>query len=140
MTSHAFPAAGTYTATIAVTDTAGQTGTASKTVTVSTSTAAVHLASVTGSAALRKNGWTATVTVAVRDGAGKLVSGATVTGTWTPGGAASCITRSKGTCSISTSLGRTIPSVTWAVSGVSAQGYAYAPTSNVGSPVTITAP
>ena len=59
--SHTFATAGTYTVTLVVTDTAGQTGTVAKAVTVTAPTGAVHLAIATGTATSRKSGWTATI-------------------------------------------------------------------------------
>lgn len=139
-TSHAFASAGTYTVTLVVTDTAGQTGTTAKAVTASAPSATVHLASASGSAVLRKSGWTATVTVSVQDGSGGPVGNATVTGAWSTGTTGSCVTAAGGSCSFSTNVSRKVPTAQWAVSSVAAAGYLYAPSANLGSPVTIAAP
>jgi lysophospholipase L1-like esterase/chitodextrinase len=138
--SHAFASAGTFTVALVVTDTAGQTGTAAKAVTVTAPSALVHLAGASGSATLRKSGWTATATVSVTDGPGSAVAGATVTGTWSTGAAGSCVTAATGSCSFSVNVGRKTPSVTWTVSGITAAGYGYDASVNLGSPLTITGP
>jgi PKD repeat protein len=138
--SHAFAAAGTYTVALVVTDTAGQTGTAAKAVTVTAPTAAVHLASAIGTSASRKSGWTASVAVSVRDGAGSAVGGATVTGTWSTGGTGTCVTLATGSCSFSANVSRKTQSVTWRVSSIAAAGYGYDASANNGSPAIILAP
>jgi PKD repeat protein len=138
--SHAFASAGTYTVTLVVTDAAGQTGTVAKAVAVTAPTGAVHLDSATGSAVSKKSGWTATVAVSVKDGAGNAVEGATVTGSWSTGGTGTCVTAATGLCSFSVNVSRKISPLTWTVSSIAAAGYAYDATKNVGSPVTISAP
>ena len=140
--SHAFAAAGTYTVTLVVTDTANQTGTVAKavTVTVTTPTADVHLATASGASALKKSGWTAIVTVSVADASGKPVGGATVTGTWSAGGTGTCVTTAAGSCSFSANLSRKIASTTWTVSSIAAAGYGYDAAANLGSPVTVNRP
>ena len=138
--SHAFAAAGTYTVSLVVTDTIGQTGTVAKAVTVTAPTGAVHLASASGSAAPRKSGWTATVLVSVNDAAGGVVGGATVTGAWSTGGSGTCVTSATGSCSFSVNLSRKVSSVTWAVSSIVAAGYAHDAPADFGSPVTVTGP
>lgn len=102
--SRTYASAGTYPVTLTVTDTGGQTASASQNVTVTSAGgggATVHLASATGSTSARKGGWTATVNVTVRDGAGALVGGAAVSGSWTGGIAGGCTTASNGACSFS---------------------------------------
>ncbi len=138
--SHAFASAGTFTVTLVVTDTAGQTGKAAQAVTVTAPTALVHLAAASGSATPRKGGWTATATVSVKDGPGSAVAGATVTGAWSTGATGSCITEATGSCSSSVNVGRKTPSVTWTVSSIAAAGYGYDASADVGSPLTITGP
>jgi PKD repeat protein len=137
--SHTFATAGTYTVTLAVTDTAAQTGTVAKAVTVTAPTGAVHLASATGMATPRKSGWIATISVWVKDGLGGRIGGATVSGTWSTGGSGTCVTSITGDCSFSANVSRKTASVTWSVGNIAAAGYGYDPTANVGSPFTITA-
>jgi subtilisin family serine protease len=73
--------------------------------------------------------WSATVTVTIHNGLNATLQSATVTGTWSNGasGSASCITSSRGTCTITkTGLTRsTVPSVTFTVNSVSRTSYIY---------------
>lgn len=68
----------------------------------STATGTMHIADLDGSAVSLGRNWTATVTVTVRDNAGVIVTGATVSGTWTRGMAANSITDASGKCSFVT--------------------------------------
>jgi lysophospholipase L1-like esterase len=139
--SHTFAAGGTYRVTLEVRDTIGQPATRAQDVTVTSATApTVHLADASGSAATRKSGWTATVTVTVQDSAARTVAGATVTGAWTTGATGSCVTDPTGSCSFSLNVSRKVASVTWKVTGITAAGYAYDATANGVSEVKVTAP
>ena len=88
----------------------------------------------------RKGGWTATVTVSVRDATESLVAGATVTGTWSTGGIGTCVTASTGSCSFATSVSRKSTSITWVVTSIAAPGYAYDGSANVGPSIVVAAP
>ena len=139
--SHSFASAGTYTVGLTVTDTSGQPASLSKVVTVTSGAPpAVHLASAIGASATVKGGWTAIVTVSVADGNSGPVANATVSGTWSSGGVGSCVTGVAGSCQINMKVARKTLSVTWEVSGIAAPGYAYDPSANVGSPVSISRP
>jgi lysophospholipase L1-like esterase len=140
--SHTYADAGTFTVGLVVTDTGGQTATASAQVTVATPPAdeAVHLAGATGTSATRKGGWTATVTVSAADADGAPVGNATVTGAWSTGTATSCVTTAAGTCSFSVNLGKKATSVTWTVGGITAAGFAYDASANSVQSVTIALP
>ncbi len=127
--SHTFSAAGTYSVSLVVTDNGGATGSTSQSVAVSAPPVAqtMTISALVPSSATRKGGWTATVTITVRDGSGATLSGATVTGAWTGGAGSSCATGSSGTCSVSVNVGRKASSITLTVSNVSKAGYTYAP-------------
>ncbi len=140
-TPHTYAAGGTFAVTLTVTDTIGQTASLAKNVTVAAAAGAtMHLASATGSATVRKSGWTAKVAVQVADPQGLPVSGATVSGTWSTGGTGTCVTQSPGTCSFSANLGSKTSSVTWTVNSIVAAGYSYNATDNLLSAVTISKP
>jgi PKD repeat protein len=138
--SHTFASAGTYTVTLLVRDTIGQSATLAKDVAVAAGARAVHLASAIGSSTTRKSGWTATVVVSVHDATNSPVGGATVIGTWSTGGTGTCVTTAAGSCTFSTNVSRKSASVTWTVSSIAAAGSAYDPSANQGSSVTIAAP
>lgn len=78
--SYTYTTPGTYTATLTVTDPQTLTGTATVTITVN-GRIDVSAISATGTRVNNSN-VSATATVTVRDAAGSLVGGATVTGTW----------------------------------------------------------
>jgi hypothetical protein len=83
------------------TDTADNIRTDTSDVTSPPPTPTIHVGGLTGSSARQKgNKWKATVTITVHDGAHALLSGATVTGSFSPGGTGTCTTSGAGTCSI----------------------------------------
>jgi len=139
--AHTFSADGTYGVTLQVTDDDGATGSVTQQVTVSA--AASGTVSVDGLSAVatsRKGGWTATVTISVRDDQLVPVSGATVTGTWSTGAGTSCTTDAAGTCSISLNLGKKATSVTWSLSGITHATLTYDPDGNVIESITVNRP
>lgn len=72
--------------------------------------------------------WKATVTITVVDDLGALVSGATVSGSWSAGasGGSSCTTGSLGTCSATkTKISTSGSSVTFTVTSITKSGLAY---------------
>jgi hypothetical protein len=93
----------------------------------------MHVADIDGSRAVSKKSWKATAAITVRTAANALVSGATVSYSWTGGftGSGSCVTSRKGVCSASTSsMLNTVASATISVAGLSAAGQVYAPGAN----------
>ncbi|MEO6059125.1 MAG: PKD domain-containing protein [Candidatus Limnocylindria bacterium] len=127
--SHTFSAAGTYSVSLVVTDNGGATGNTAQSVTVSAPPVAqtMTISALIPSSGTRKSGWTATVTITVRDGSDATLSGATVTGAWLSGAGTNCTTGSSGTCSVSVNVGRKTSSVTWTVSNVTEAAYTYLP-------------
>jgi PKD repeat protein len=97
---HVYTTAGTYTATVTVTDTLGATDMETVIIIVN-APSTLHIADLDGSAISVRRMWTATVTVTVQDDSDALVSGATVSGTWRLGAIGSCTTTTNGTCSVS---------------------------------------
>jgi PKD repeat protein len=139
--AHTFIAAGTYGVTLQVTDDDGATGSVTQQVTVSAAPAGtVSIGGLTSSATARKGGWTATVTISVRDGQLAPVSGATVTGSWSTGASTSCTTGSDGTCSVSLNANKKTVSVTWTLSGVTHATLTYDPGGNADSFIVIDRP
>jgi lysophospholipase L1-like esterase len=129
--SHSFSAAGTYGVTLQVTDDAGATGSVTQQVTVSAApSGTASVGGLSAVAAPRKGGWSATVTISVRDGQLAPVSGATVTGSWSTGGGSTCTTGSAGTCAVSLNLGRKATSVTWTLSDITHATLTYDPDGN----------
>ena len=63
--------------------------------------------------------WQATVTITVHDTSHNLVADATVSGSWSGGGAASCITDGTGQCSVTSgNIHKNTASVTFTVDNV----------------------
>lgn len=117
---------GTHTITASVTDSGGQTGSASITVVVQPEAGGkVSVVSLIGSSStVNKNFWKATVTATINP----IKSGAVVTGTWSNGNAFSCTTDAAGQCSASQTLSsKTISSITLMVTNVVLSGYEYLP-------------
>jgi hypothetical protein len=87
----------------------------------------VHVGDLDGSTTTNGPNWKAVVTVAVHvGGTHAAVSGATVTGTFTSGGAGSCVTTGSGSCVItSASIKGSVASSTFTVTGVAGSGLTY---------------
>ena len=122
----------TYSYRVQAVNTGGVSG-YSNTATAATPAAPqLHVADLDGRTATSKNTWTASVTITVRDGNSALVSGATVSGTWSGGfsGSASCNTAG-GTCTLTTgTLSKSKTSATFTVTNITASGATYVPSSN----------
>jgi len=89
--------------------------------------------------------WTATATVTVKlhDGSGfkTAVSGATVSGSFAPGGSASCITGSTGSCTLRSGvIARSTSSSSFSVGNITAAGMSYDASRNAASTVNISRP
>jgi aqualysin 1 len=84
-------------------------------------------------------GWNARVTVTVRNvDTGRTVANVTVSGTFAPGGTASCVTSSRGQCTISSApISNDIPSSTFTVNNAAANGMTYDGSQNSASQVII---
>lgn len=83
--------------------------------------------------------WKAQVTVTVRNVAtNELIVNATVTGEFAPGGSASCLTTSTGTCTMSSEvILSTYPTTVFTVTGASANGMNYDSGQNSASQITV---
>jgi len=129
--------AGTYTATLTITDNAGFTGTKSVTITVQPQAAVkkVYVAGIAMSLKAGKKGEAdAQAAVTIRDHTGKTISGATVSGSWSGivTGSGSATTNKSGVASIrSAKVAAPAGSVfSFTVTGVALSGYSYDPSMN----------
>jgi len=106
-------------------------------------TQSMWIGGLTSSTTASRNSWTATVRIAVTSGAGP-ISGVAVVGAWSKGtGATSCTTGTDGTCTVkSSSLSKkSIPSVTFTVSGLTKTDWTYDSTHTGSvSSITVTKP
>lgn len=75
--------------------------------------------------------WDATVIVTIHDDVESLISGATITGNWSVGGSASCVTDSFGQCGLTkNNLKGNLGSLIFTVDIISYSGYTYQPGDN----------
>jgi fibronectin type III domain protein len=101
----------------------------------------MHVSAMTGSSSANgKAGWKASVTITIANSNGP-VANATVTGTWSTGGSASCVTGTSGACSVSTGrIATSVPSATLTVGNVTHATLTYQPSANTVSSVTVSKP
>ena len=102
----------------------------------------VAVLSLKGAAALVKNGWNASVTVAVSEAGTTLaVSGATVTASFSPGGTVQCTTSTQGSCVLkSGNFAKSVASTTLSVGNITGTNLKYDATRNVATRVTVLRP
>lgn len=82
----------------------------------------VAVSFMTNSAVSYRNGWRASAVVTLRDvnSSGAVVANATVSGSFSPGGTASCVTNQTSSCKLtSATINKNTPSTTMSVTGVS---------------------
>ena len=95
---------------------------------------ALHVGDLDASYSNQGRQWVAKVTVTVHSAAEARLSGASVTGTWSNGGTASCSTKGggqAGTCTLqSGKLASSLGSVALTISSVTLNGYSYEPAQN----------
>jgi hypothetical protein len=109
-------------------------------------TAQLHVSAITlvSKANQNVNFWNATIKVEVRDGAGTLISGVSVTGSWSPTSAnSSCSPTSAGTCNIAsgnTAFPAAQLTETWTVSNLTLNGSTYNAAANSLSSIVVTKP
>lgn len=140
--SRTYGAAGDYLVTLTVTDAGGLSDDQATPVSVSEPVIVpVHVAALSATTQKAGKNWKGIVTVTVRNNVGGLVSGATVSGNWSTGGSASCITGATGTCSMTSATFKSnVASTTWAVTGLSGPGLSYNSSANVASSIVVTRP
>jgi subtilisin family serine protease len=105
-------------------------------------TVVASVGALTGSSAKVRNGWRATVTIAVEDANGAAVPGAVVTGGFTVGGSSvSCTTSTNGICSITSgNISKLASETTFSVKGIAGTNVSYDASNNALTSVTIRRP
>jgi serine protease AprX len=105
--------------------------------------AGMHLGGRSGTWNAVKGGSTASILVTAHDAAHAVLSGVTVSVSWSGGasGSGSCVTGGSGTCTVTTQKFRKGTSVTFSVTNLTKSGYAYESGSNdVASTLVVTKP
>lgn len=131
---HSYGSAGTFIATLTVTDTQGLTGTASASITVNSALQVIYVRSISvTSSGNSKGGYQCTAAVTIQNSANANVSGATVSGNWsgTVVGSVSGITGSTGVASLKSAKTKQRGTCTFSVGNVSASGSTYSPSRNL---------
>jgi hypothetical protein len=102
----------------------------------------VAIKSLAGSSQKSGKKWLARVTATVRDvNSTAPVANALVSGSFSSGGSASCLTGSTGSCTLSSaSLANTVTVTSFTVSGVAGSGLVYDANQNAASQLSITKP
>lgn len=132
--SHSYGSAGTFIATLTVTDDQGLTGTASTSVTVNSALQVIYVRGITvSSSGNSRNGYQCTAAVTIQNSANATVSGATVSGNWsgTVVGSTSAVTGSTGVASLKSAKTKQRGTCTFSIGNVSASGSTYSPGSNL---------
>lgn len=138
--SHSY-GAGSYTAVLRVTDASGASASSQVNVSASAAQATLHVSSITMKLLNLTNGAAqGRATIAVVNASGQAVSGATVTGNWSGivSGTASRTTSSSGTVTLTSASTKNTGTLTFTVTGITAAGYAYDPTTNTETADSIT--
>lgn len=130
--STTYTSAGSFTATLQVTDNSGLTASRSVNITVNPQVTIVpmRVGNIAMTLATQRNGNArATALVTVRDGSGNLVPGATVTGTWSGvvTGSTSAVSGSTGNASFTSQNTRAAGTFVFTVTGITLAGYQYQP-------------
>jgi hypothetical protein len=124
---------GAHTLSARATDGGGHVATDSNGVTVDNvaDPPTTHVGDLDRSSTHVRNSWTATVSIRIHSEAHADVAGATVSGSWSSGGSASCVTSAAGQCAVSKSgLAKKTSSVTFTVTGVTHASRAYQAAAN----------
>ncbi|MCB1274996.1 MAG: PKD domain-containing protein [Prosthecobacter sp.] len=139
---HSYTTAGTYTASLVVTDHSGLSSAADTVTIVVQSNNVLYVASIQMSLGSSKQGYQATATVTVKNQNGTVVSGANVTGQWSglTSGTSVKTTSRKGTASFASGRTKNRGTFTFTVTGITLSGYTYAPQQNVETVDSISTP
>jgi hypothetical protein len=91
----------------------------------------MHVGDLDGSGAwVTTTRWRAKTTIEVHDATHALLAGATITGTWTGGTSASCVTSANGRCSLTKRYAKKKASASFTVTNVQDSGLSYASADN----------
>jgi hypothetical protein len=133
--SKSYTSAGSFLASLTVTDNAGLSNSSSVTVTVTqpATTVSMSVNSFQMTGAVKGGNYSATASIRIVDAQGRVVPNATVTGSWsgTVSGNASGLTSSTGTASIKSPTTKTRGTMTFTVKSITANGFTYDSTKNV---------
>jgi PKD repeat protein len=126
--SHSYTVAGSYSATLKVTNSAGFTDTRAIAVTATSPQLSMFVGSIGMQLVSGRMGQAyAQASVAVKDSNGRLIPGATVSGTWSGivAGASTVVTNASGVALVNSPSTKKAGTFKFAVTGISAPGYAY---------------
>jgi uncharacterized protein len=86
----------------------------------------MHIGDLDGTRMTQQNAWTAVVTITLHDSKHRPVANATVSGSWSIGGTASCTTDSTGQCFVSKSaIPKSAKSVVFTIVNVTSSAFLY---------------
>ncbi|MES2318747.1 MAG: PKD domain-containing protein [Pseudomonadota bacterium] len=130
--SHTYTAAGSYSASLKVTNANGLSDSKSVTITATSAQPRIFADAIAMALVTSRNGSFAQAMVTVRDSAGNLVPGVTVTGAWSGvvSGTRTALSNAAGVATSSSSTTRKSGSFKYTITGMTAPGYAYDATLN----------
>lgn len=135
--SKTYSAAGTYTATLTVSDNRGGTASATRSITVSAPARLVKVQSIALTKSLSKGKYTAKALVTVVDQNGAAVGGVTVTGTFSgavsgsKSGTTASSGKSAGKVTLTSNMFTVNGGVTFTITGLAKSGYTYSAANNI---------
>lgn len=131
--SHSYTVAGSYNATLKVTNSAGYSDTRALTITATSPQVAISVGNITMGLVASRKGHYAQARVAVMDASGRFIPGATVSGTWSGivSGASAVVSSASGVALVNSPATNKSGTFKYMVTGISAPGYAYTAGNNL---------